>query len=39
MSMDERMIKRLHGKIKKCSKGHLNGPNAHICWKCGETLT
>jgi hypothetical protein len=23
---------------RECSKGHLNSPNAQICWKCGEPI-
>lgn len=26
-------------KLKKCSKGHQNSPNAKQCWVCGEDLT
>jgi len=37
-NMDEIMTKKLYGKAKKCSKGHLNSPNAKQCWKCGEVL-
>jgi len=25
-------------RIKKCSKGHVNGPTAKICWVCSEEL-
>lgn len=38
---DEAMIKLLQKKrqLKSCAKGHLNGPNSRICWRCGAPLS
>lgn len=38
-SMDRDLKSKLHDKILRCSKNHLNGPTAKVCWKCGEDLT
>lgn len=37
-SMDKAFVRKYGGQMKKCSKGHLNSPNAKKCWKCGEEL-
>lgn len=36
MSMDKRLRHKYWNQWKKCSKEHLNSPNARECWKCGE---
>lgn len=38
-SLDRKLRAKLGKRIKRYSKGHLNGPTAPHCWKCGEDLT
>lgn len=38
MSMDKRLKSMYYLRLKECSEGHLNSPNAKECWKCGEKL-
>jgi len=37
-SLDRDLRSKLATRMIKCSKNHLNGPTAKVCWKCGEDL-
>lgn len=36
--LDNNITAMYREQWQKCPKGHLNSPNAHICWKCGEPI-
>lgn len=36
--LDQRLRKKYGDQWIPCPKGHLNSPNAEVCWKCGRPI-
>lgn len=34
--IDQNLKNRYWSNWRVCPKGHLNSPNAKVCWKCGS---